>query len=399
MLRPPTPLAPAPPAPSKPDSLHVSVTPLSPVLARAVSGGIVNPRPAPAPANEGSLRMGPRRANLATLWKSGGSQVNAWTGALGMLMQEDALDEATDKACHDLGNPREAARLREAVMDWASTIFAPMEAPSGAARTGGSYLAEVTLFGIPVLTTPETVENLLADNHFAALLREKGVFDKTSVVAFLGCLPATRALTLSPQLTASLTRIMRGEMLRFQQEGTPALSTMAAAMVGEFFRLSFPASMEDTREEPVQVMVGVRLALCHRDGRPHDILGERRTVAEDEASLDAWHSLALTHVKAAHPGVFLMGDPKPLGRTGAGVMDLLVEGRLSLDAARQRGTLGQATLVREEKESGDLLTVRAADSRGQTLPPLALPWGVVAPHLHSWCRRLDERFDTTSLAP
>jgi hypothetical protein len=342
--------------------------------------------------------MGPRRANLATLWKSGGGQVNAWTGALGMLMQEDTLDEATDKACLDLGNPREAARLRESVMDWASTIFAPMEAPPKALRTGGSYLAEVTLFGIPVLTSPDTAESLLADNRFASLLRENGVFDKTSVVAFLGCLPAARALTLSPQLTASLTRIMRAEMLRFQQDGTPALAPMAAAMVGEFFRLASPDAMEDTGEDPVQVLVGVRLALCHRDGRPHDILGERRTVAEDEASLDAWHPLALIHVKAAHPGVFLMGDPKPLGRVGAGVMDLLVEGRLSLEAARRGGTLAQATLSREDGEDGAFLTVRSTDSHGQALPRLTLPWAVVSPHLHPLGRRLDERFDTTSLA-
>lgn len=374
-----------------------------PTLSGSIRQGIESPTP-PPPEFGNSLRHTPRYPDLAKLWRSGGAQRNAWIGALGVLAHQEELDAAVVQACSKLDD-FEAHRLRQAVMDWSTSVYAPVQPPSlpldpleksSTGKLGGPFMAELTLFGIPVLGDQSTIEELVSDNQFTSLLRTHEVFDKTAIVAFLGSVSAEHILSLSPQVLYTLVRALRAEMLNFWEKGTKALSVVAQSLVQTFLNENeFPPNSEN--EPQARVMLGIRLALCHKDGRAHDVLSERRQVCEDEQSLDSWHDAALTYVHAASPGNFLLGDPKPLGKTQLDALGILTEGRLAIWAAELYDSeIGKVELKCPFSKSLDSsktdLTLNAETKSGQFLPPIMIPWDLVEPHYFAWKKRLDSRF-------
>lgn len=370
-------------------------------LSHSVREGIQNPKPSNS-GEFGSLKHTPRYPDLAKIWRSGGSQRNAWMGALGVLAHQECLNEAISQASLKLST-FEAYKMNQAVMDWCTSVYIQVQPPviqkkvsdedqSIQTKSMSPYMAEMTLFGIPVLGSRQTIDDLLSDSNFTSLLREYKVFDESSITVFLGSMKAENSLAISSQSLYSLTRAFRSEMLNFWETGDSKISPVAQVLLNNFLNENQEKSdeTEDLSEKSVQVLVGIRLALCRKDGRSHDVLSERRTSVDDEKYLDVWHSHALDYIKQKNEDLFLMGDPKSLGKTSLDVLGLLTEGQSLIWASDFK----DKKIVNFEVEKPNLdseeqnFVFTGIIDENKKLPSIKIPWNKVEPHYYAFKKRM-----------
>lgn len=270
----------------------------------------------------------PKYPDLAKVWRSGGPGRNSWSGDLGFLALHAQLDQAVATAQAKL-SLSESYRFYRAVIDWATSLFAQVSPspvplsfatpPSAPASPSGPCRASISLFAVPVFSTPDHAQTLLGSSAFAASFRQAEVFDPTSSTAFLGLLPLAKVFSLTPQTLYEFMRILRPEMLNYWHSGQVALSPVARNALQTLLS-PVPDPVSPPESSPFSsapflrehVLLGVRFALCRPDGYPHDLLSQRRSTIEDDNSLTAWQrSFALLPENIACPHHLQAADPCP----------------------------------------------------------------------------------------
>ena len=357
-------------------------------LTQAIKKGIFDSTPNTI-ENLGGLKHTPKFPDLAKIWRSGGAQRNSWIGSLGVLSNHEYLDEALFQAKGKLSE-FEFHRMYQSVLDWSTSLFTPVQPPiipldplekAPVKSLSGPYLAEMNLFALPLRTNTRMADELMADSTFTSLFRKHDVFDNTSTVAFLGRFSLRKALTLSPQALHALTRSLRPEIVRFWETGDARLSPVPSALLKEWLKNDNEPlfSFEEIESEEI-FLLGVRFALCHKDGHPHDVLSERRTVSQDQKSLENWHQTSMDYIHKNFSDFCLLSEPCTLGKVGLQALVLAIEGRLSLWANQEHQDKIQKLILTENKEM-KTIELQGFTSNQHLSPVLSFPSDLLENHL------------------